>query len=105
MVGPTWKIIMVGLRLKQTKNMMNDDIEYPAFTISHSDGTTQNLNRKEVMELIETPPNSVRDLVLAAELKRLINVHDVLVKECKEKNNTREVSFKFVFSDDTKETV
>ena len=87
--------------------MMNDDIEYPTFTItiSNPDGTSKHLNRKEVMELIETPPNSVRDLVLAAELKGIINVHDALVKECKEKNNTREVSFKFVFSDDTKETV
>ena len=84
---------------------MNDDIEYPAFTISHPDGTSKHLNRKELMELIETPLNSVRDVVVAAELKRLLHVHDVLVKECKEKNNTREVSFKFVFSDDTKEPV
>lgn len=84
---------------------MNDDIEYATFTISHPDGTVQHLNRKQLIELIETPARSVRDAVVAAELKKLINVQDVLVKECKEKNNTKEVNFKFVFSDDTKESV
>ena len=85
--------------------MMNDDIEYPTVSISYSYGTIKHLNRKGLIEFIERPPRSVLDVVVAAELKKLINVQDVLVKECKEKNNTKEVNFKFVFSDDTKEPV
>ena len=85
--------------------MMNDDIEYATVSISHPDGTVQNLSRKQLIELIETPPRSVRDAVFAAELKKMMNVQDVLVKECKEKNNTKEVKFTFVFSDRTKESV
>jgi len=86
---------------KTTRKIRNLCKYIHKFTISHPDGTTQNLNRKEVMELIDTPPSSVLDLVVAAELKNLLHVHDVLVKECKEK----ELSFKFVFSDNTKEPV
>jgi len=85
--------------------MMNDDIEYATVSISYPDGTVQHLNRKQLIELIETPARSVRDAVFAAELKKMINFQEVLIKECKEKNNAREVNFKFIFSDDTKETV
>lgn len=85
--------------------MMNDDIEYATVSISYPDGTIKHLNREQLIELIETPPRSVFDAVFTAELKKLINVQDVLVKECKEKNNTKEVNFKFVFSDGTKEPV
>lgn len=85
--------------------LLNDDIEYATVSISYPDGTIKHLDRKQLIELIETPPRSVRDAVFAAELKKLINVQDVLVKECKEKNNAREVNFKFIFSDGTKESV
>ena len=84
---------------------MNDDIEYPTVSISYSDGTIQHLNRKELIKLIETPPRSVFDAVFAAELKKMINFQEVLIKECKEKNNTKEVNFIFDFGDGKKESV
>ncbi len=88
---------------------MDDDIKYPAmFTIIYPDGTSQHLNRKEMMELIEIPPNSFRDAICAAEIKKIINDHSLLVKEEEEINkvlNVMKVIFKFVFNDDTKEEV
>ncbi len=82
---------------------MDDDIKYPAmFTIIYPDGTSQHLNRKEMMELIEIPPNSFRDAICAAEIKKIINVHSLLVKECEEEINKvlkMKVIFKFVFNE------
>lgn len=85
--------------------MMNDDIEYPTVSISYSDGTIKHLNRKGLIEFIERPPRSVLDAVFAAELKKMINFQEVLIKEYEEKKNLIKMNFIFDFGDGKKESV